>query len=234
MRVSKEELYNISDILDESGFSKEADMLDSHINRISKTAKRGMHKCGLAESTVEQHEELLDGYDKSKSFYEKEFKKTMLGNEKDSPNQGKLRELTSAYAHNCNSVRLHNMYFDDVIHSKPFPIEKDAIMESLLKSLYKGGANKFRDHLLRLALVPRSGWVVLNYCVITKELYLDVIDLHDQHVIATGLPVMALDLWEHAYVADFGNDRAAYTEWFLDHVDFRNVRKRIKNYQRVK
>jgi len=68
----------------------------------------------------------------------------------------------------------------------------------------------------------------------TKQLYLDVVDLHDQHVIACSLPVLALDMWEHAYYADFGLDKEAYVDWFLSRIDWRNVRNRVKNFQRIK
>jgi superoxide dismutase len=45
---------------------------------------------------------------------------------------------------------------------------------------------------------------------------------------------MVLDMWEHAYYADFGLDKEKYVEWFLSRVDWRNPTKRIKALQRVK
>ena len=128
----------------------------------------------------------------------------------------------------------HNMYFDDVINCGPYSLEKDTQMSQLLKDFYEGGPRKFKDEIKRLAKVSRNGWVVLNFCTMTKQLYLDVIDLHDQHVVACALPVMALDMWEHAYYSDFGLDKEAYVEWYLSRLDWRNVRKRIKNYQRIR
>lgn len=226
------DLINLSDKLDKLSLEKEADLLD---NFIKSAAKPKLHKCGLKEESVEHHLELFENYKKAMDHFEKEYKKAMRSrNEVDSPNMGKLREITASYAHNCNSVRFHNIYIDDVINSKPYPLEKDNQMKELFKDLYEGGSSKFTDELSRLAKVSRNGWVVLNFCTMTRQLYLDVIDLHDQHVIACSVPVMALDMWEHAYINDFGLDKEAYVEWFLSRLDWRNIRKRTKNFLRIK
>jgi len=226
-------LLDISDAVDKAGLSKESDAIDKVAHNLSKTAKKSLHKCGLKSESVEHHLELLEGYEKAVSHFETEWKKAMRSNnEKDSSNMGKLREITGSYAYNCNSVRFHNMYIDDVINCKPFSLEKDSKMKALLKELYTGG--HFVSELKRVAKVSRSGWVVLNYCTITKKLSLDVVDLHDQHVIACAVPVMALDMWEHAYFNDFGLDKDAYIDWFVSRIDWRNIRKRINNYQRIR
>ena len=155
-------------------------------------------------------------------------------NEKDSPNYGKLREIADSYPHNCNSVNFHNMYIEDVITNNPYAIEKESQMNDLLKDYYGGDYNKLANEIKRAAQVSRNGWVLLSFCVITKELFINVIDLHDQKVDAFSIPVLALDMWEHAYIHDFGIDREAYVEWFLGRIDWRNPRKRIRNLTRLK
>lgn len=228
-----DKILDISDAIDKAGLTGHSDALDKIAQDLSKTAKKGYHKCGLKEDSVKHHEELLESYEKSMAHFEKEYKKAMRSNsEKDSPNSGKLREITSSYAHNCNSVRYHHMYMEDVINSKPFSLEKETKMAQEIRELYDGG--KLIKELKRMAKSSRSGWVVLNYCLITKALYLDIVDLHDQHVIACAVPVMALDMWEHAYFNDFGLDKEAYVDWFISRMDWRNVRKRLVNYQRIR
>ena len=229
------ELLDISDALDKSGLQKEADILDAHINSLTKIAKKGYHKSGLLESTVSQHQELFDNYKKAKDHLEKEYRKAMKSsNETDSPNMGLLRDIAGSYAHNCNGTRLHELYFDDIINSKPYPIDRSPQIEETFSKLYEGGIKAMLSHMPRMAKVPRNGWVLLNFCTITKQLYLDPIDLHDHHVITVSVPVLALDMWEHAYYPDFGLDKEAYVKWFLSSVDWRNPYRRIRNLQRLK
>ncbi len=227
-------LLELSDQLDQKGLESEADLLDSCIVNFSKTAKINLHKCGLKEESVDNHLELYKGYEKAVSHYESEYKKLFQSNnEVESPNYGKLRDLTVNYPASKNSVLLHDLYLADVINNNPYPIEKDKQMHDILKSLF-GDYNKFVHELTRLAQVSRNGWVLLCYCTEDKKLHFNVIDLHEEHLIACYVPVLALDMWEHAYVNDFGVNKEAYVEWFLNRIDWRNPRKRLKNLMRLK
>lgn len=230
-----EKLLDLSDELDQNGLAKQAEIIDNYVDHLTKMARQGIHKCGLKEETVENHIELLKGYEKALSHYKGEYKKILQSNnEKDSPNYGKLREHAENMTYNCNAVNLHKMYMDDVINNNPFSLEKDSQMVDLLKDLYGGDYNKLAHELKRLALIPRNGWVLLSFCTISKELFFNVIDLHDQHVDGFAIPILALDMWEHAYYHDFGLDKEAYVDWFLGRIDWRNPRKRLKNLTRLK
>lgn len=226
-------LISVADQLDEKGLEVEANLLDEFIK--SAAEKQAMHKCGLKESTVSAHQTLMEGYQKALKHFEKEYDKVMLSsNEVDSPNMGALREILSNSMYNCNAVHLHQMYFDDVVNSKPYPLEKTPVMEQLLDDLYKTKKAGFLHEIKRAACVPRNGWVLLSFCTVQKTLFLDICDLHSTGGSINSVPVLALDMWEHAYFADFGLDKEAYVDWFLSKVDWRNIAKRVRNLQRLR
>lgn len=225
-------LLEISDTLDSAGFEKEADYLDTHISKI---AKKGFHKSGLKEETVDGHRDLYEGYKGALEAHTKAYKKAGLSsNEKDSPNDGVLRESLKGMTYNSNAVFLHEMYFADVYDSKPYSLEQTKRLWDELKSRYTGIRNKFTTDLKRAAKTPRNGWVLITYCTLTGNILITIADLHDDGVMACGVPIACIDLWEHAYVRDFGNDREAYFDWWLDRMDWRNVEKRFKQLARVK
>lgn len=225
------QLLDLSDILDQKGLEKEADILDSFL---TKAAKTQMHKCGLTEATVQEHQSLLDGYKKALDSYQKEYSKVLRSNEQGSPNAGTLREVLRNLSHNTNAVFLHEMYFTDVINCKPYPLEKDDQAKNLIKEFFPGGANKLEEQIKRVAMTPRNGWVILAFCTQSKSLNLEIIDLHEIGSSICSIPVLALDMWEHAYYRDFGLDKEAYINWFLERLDWRNIRNRIKNLARLK
>ncbi len=227
---SLDKYLEIADILDESGHEKYADFIEL---QIKKEAKKGYHKCGLKEDAVNNHLELLEGYKTAREHYDAKYKKSIRKKGKDSANMGDLREILRNCAHNTNSVFLHEMYIEDVVTCRPYSLEKDSQMRELFK-LYDGGWKSFLEDIKRIAKLPRSGWVLLNYCTTDKKLYLDVIDLHEIGPVISSVPVLALDMWEHAYIQDFGIDKEAYVDWFLSRLDWRNVRKRVKNLQRLR
>lgn len=227
-----DKLIALADFVDRHGRQDDANLID---DLITKEAKKGYHKCGLKEETVHNHEQLFENYKKAHSSFQKKYKRLFNGTDnKDSPNIGELREIVKGVSHNGNAEFLHEMYIEDAYNSKGYDTSKNAGLKKIMKDTYSGNFKNFSDDIKRMAKVSRNGWVLLSFCFITKQLYLDVIDLHELGTPAHSVPVLALDMWEHAYITDFGLDKDAYVDWFLQRIDWRKVVKRIKNFQRVR
>jgi len=90
-----------------------------------------------------------------------------------------------------------------------------------------GDLEKFKAHFTATALgVQGSGWSVLAYDVIGQRL--SVFQLFDQQGnVPFGLvPLLMLDVWEHAYYLDYQNVRADYVKAFWNIVNWDNVGQR--------
>ena len=90
-----------------------------------------------------------------------------------------------------------------------------------------GDLDKFKAHFTATALgVQGSGWSVLAYDSIGQRL--SVFQLFDQQGnVPLGLvPLLMLDVWEHAYYLDYQNVRADYVKAFWNVVDWGNVAER--------
>jgi Fe-Mn family superoxide dismutase len=91
-----------------------------------------------------------------------------------------------------------------------------------------GSFDKFVAHFTAVALgVQGSGWAVLAYDSIGKKI--TIFQLFDQQGnVPLGLvPLLMLDVWEHAYYLDYKNVRADYVKAFWNIVDWANVQKRF-------
>jgi len=91
-----------------------------------------------------------------------------------------------------------------------------------------GSFDKFTAHFTATALgVQGSGWAILGYDSIGKNL--SVFQLFDQQGnIPLGLvPLLTLDVWEHAYYLDYKNVRADYVKAFWNIVNWANVQERF-------
>ena len=91
-----------------------------------------------------------------------------------------------------------------------------------------GDLEKFKAHFTATALgVQGSGWSVLAYDVIGQRL--SVFQLFDQQGnVPFGLvPLLMLDVWEHAYYLDYQNVRADYVKAFWTVTDWENVSARF-------
>ena len=76
------------------------------------------------------------------------------------------------------------------------------------------------------------GWVLLCYDWTDGKLHNYAVDFHDEGAVWNAAPVMALDLWEHAYYLDYGPDKAKYIEAFFANLDWKDVGERLKKYAR--
>jgi superoxide dismutase, Fe-Mn family len=82
------------------------------------------------------------------------------------------------------------------------------------------------------ALGGGSGWVVLTYVPRDRRLINQYAGEHSQAV-AGGVPILALDMYEHAYHMDFGANARAYVDTFLRNVDWPALELRFQDAQKI-
>ena len=93
-----------------------------------------------------------------------------------------------------------------------------------------GGFDKFQAHFTAAALgVQGSGWAALVYDSIGQRPI--IVQFHDQQQdFPVGVvPLLLLDVWEHAYYLDYANVRADYVKAFWNIVNWANVEQRFTN-----
>jgi Fe-Mn family superoxide dismutase len=91
-----------------------------------------------------------------------------------------------------------------------------------------GSFDKFTAHFTATAMgVQGSGWSVLAYDSIGQKLI--IVQFFDQqgNLPAGIVPLLMLDVWEHAYYLDYKNVRADYVKAFWNIVDWGNVQRRF-------
>ena len=77
-----------------------------------------------------------------------------------------------------------------------------------------------------MSLAGGSGWCVLTYNMATSELRNQWAWDHMHGTIA-GLPLLALDMYEHSYHMDYGTATAKYVDAFMRNVNWEEVDRRF-------
>src|SRR5262245_38103537 len=110
-----------------------------------------------------------------------------------------------------NSTLLHELYFASMAFGDGRATE--AIAQVLTRDF--GSLNRWRSEFVAMArgLAGGSGWVLLVYVPRDRRLINQVAGDHGQTT-AGGIPVLALDMYEHAYQIDFGENEQAYVDTF--------------------
>ena len=129
--------------------------------------------------------------------------------------------------YNAGGVINHELYFDSMI-----PNGKIEIPEPLNSAIISkfGTINDFIRQFTDLAnLLPGSGYTFLVVKP-NKELYLINLANQDSPYNLGMVPILGIDVWEHAYYLDYRNNRKNYIGNFLEIINFDEVNRK---YQQV-
>ena len=130
------------------------------------------------------------------------------------------REELSAMA----SVTLHELYFGNLGgEGNKVPDAVRALLEE-----HFGSLAAWRREFVGTAqsLAGGSGWALLTYSRRDRRLYNQIALDHTQSAVDAA-PVLALDMYEHAYHMDFGANATAYIDAFMRNVDWTAVTQRV-------
>jgi Fe-Mn family superoxide dismutase len=118
-----------------------------------------------------------------------------------------LREKQLTY---FNSMVLHEHYFGNLGGNG----KRSGALETRLGSDFGAAAWEAQVRATAMGLGGGSGWVILGLSLHDGSLVIASAGNHTQNL-AFGAPLLALDMYEHAYQQDYGADHAAYIEAFF-------------------
>jgi Fe-Mn family superoxide dismutase len=129
-----------------------------------------------------------------------------------------------------NSTLLHELYFASL--GGDGRVLPDALASAIAKDF--GSVDRWRQEFVGIAngLAGGSGWVLLTYVPRGGRLINQIASDHDQSV-AGGVPILALDMYEHAYHLEFGANASAYIAAFMRNVDWSAVQLRYEDAIKV-
>ncbi|MDF1496557.1 MAG: superoxide dismutase [Patescibacteria group bacterium] len=177
----------------------------------------------ISDKTLEiHHDKLYAGYVKKKDEIQEklaEFNSDGFG--KANQTYSDLRGLKDGETFAVNGTYLHEWYFENMGgDGNP----QGEIAEVLNNSF--GSFDKFVENFTACGMAAR-GWVVLAWDTHDKALRIYTGDAHNHGGVWGAIPLLVLDVYEHAYFIDFGSDRKAYIEEFFKHVNWENVNQRF-------
>ena len=140
--------------------------------------------------------------------------------------QGSLTRLKRDHAMLLNSTLLHELYFASLGgdgRTVPEPLSAAMVRDF-------GSIDRWRQEFIAMAqgLGGGSGWVLLSYVPRDRSLINHIGSDHTQSI-AGAVPILALDMYEHAYHLDFGANAPAYIATFMRNIDWNAVQGRYQD-----
>lgn len=175
---------------------------------------------GISQKTIEIHrDKLYAGYVKKKEDVQSALRAFEQGEGLSSANQtySELRALKDAEVFAVNGSTLHEYYFS-ILGGNGEP--SGEIVNALRDQF--GSLDSFVSYFSGCGMSAR-GWVVLAWDVQEGALRVYTADAHNQGGVWGCMPILVLDVYEHAYFIDEGSDRKTYIDSFWKNVDWGKV-----------
>ncbi len=165
---------------------------------------------GISAKTTEEHLKLYSGYVKN-------LNETMEGKQD-------IRRLGFEY----NGMRNHEVYFASLEGGAMMLKEDSTLRHKIIDDF--GSFETWITSFKTLALTRGIGWAMLYYDKQAKVLINNWVE--EQHVnqLQDCTPILALDMWEHSYVADYlPSGKKNYVEDFFANINWETVEGNFKN-----
>ena len=178
---------------------------------------------GLNKDLLEQHYKLYTGYVTNTNKANAELSQMMADAKADSYD---FAEVRRRLGFEYNGMRLHEYYFGGM---KPGGTPVDAKLKSAVEAVWGTWDNWMAD-FVRTGMMRGIGWAILYQDPMNPaQLSHHWIGDHEYFHPAGFNPVLVMDVWEHAYVLQFGaSGRKGYVDAFLKNVDWATVAKRLR------
>jgi len=134
-------------------------------------------------------------------------------------------ELKRRFGWEFNGMRLHEYYFEN-LGGKAL-MGKDGKLAGLIAANF-GSYDAWLQDFKATATMRGIGWTILYQDIIGGKLFNQWINEHDVGHPAGCQPLLILDVFEHAFLTDYGLKRADYIEAFLKNINWAAVEARIK------
>lgn len=122
----------------------------------------------------------------------------------------------------ANGMILHEVFFS-ILGGDGNP-EGTQIKEVIEKQW--GSWDRFIQEFTATGMAAR-GWAILAYDPSDSKLHIYAADAQNQGAVWGATPILPCDVYEHAYVIDFGADRKAYIAAFFENVEWSRVEERF-------
>jgi len=171
---------------------------------------------GISAKTIEEHLKLYSGYVKNANSVLLKIEELAKDPE---ANAYLLGELHRHFSFEFNGMKNHEYYFSH-LEGEPIQLADGSPLKSEIEKTW-GTFDAFLGRFKALALTRGIGWAMLSYDKQTGNLLMHWID--EQHLgqLSTTQPILALDMWEHSFVADYQpSGKKQYVEDFFTNLNW--------------
>ena len=178
---------------------------------------------GISAKSIEEHLGLYAGYVKNFNAISAAIEDLLQDPEK---NALAIAELRRRHSFEFDGMKLHELYFPQ-LESAPAPLDTASSFAQAVTAHW-GSVEQLLARVRQTALMRGPGWSILYYNPETKSFHMSFVgEQHNGHF-ATLPIILALDVWEHAFLLDYGaQGKAKYVDAFFKNLNWKVIEERF-------
>lgn len=176
---------------------------------------------GFSQTLLTNHFTLYQGYVNNTNKL-----MDILGNmlKEDKAATPEYAELKRRFGWEWNGMRLHEYYFENL--GGKAALDKSGTLTKKMAETY-GSYEAWEKDFRATGVMRGIGWVVLYQDNATGNLWNEWINEHDTGHMAGCRPVLIMDVFEHAYMVDYGLKKADYIAAFFKNINWKAAESRM-------
>jgi len=177
---------------------------------------------GISARNIKEHLELYEGYVKFSNHILNRIQQTP----KDEANSYELTLLQRRFAYEHDGMTNHELFFEQFVGGPGACAPDGPFLKQVTKDF--GSFDDFVACLKGVAMTRGVGWTMLYSCPDTGHLIPHWVDEHHVGLLSGPKLILALDMWEHAFVYDYPtSEKKKYIEAFFANLSWIKVEARF-------
>lgn len=187
----------------------------------SKDYNRLLGMEGFSETLLKNHFTLYQGYVTNTNKLIEGLNQLLKEGKTGTP---EYAELKRRLGWEFNGMRLHEFYFEN-LGGKGGIRKEGKLFQKLAESF--GSYEAWEKDFRATGSMRGIGWAILYQDVLSGKFINFWINEHEVGHPAGGMPILIMDVFEHAFMIDYGLKRADYIEAFFRNINWAEVEKRL-------
>lgn len=178
---------------------------------------------GFSDTMLKNHFTLYQGYAANTNKLIEALAAMLKDGKTASP---EFTEMKRRFGWEFNGMRLHELYFGNLLKNGKAIDKNSKFFKKIAEDF--GSFENWEKDFRAVGAMRGIGWAVLYYDSSAKRLFNCWINEHDTGHLAGAIPLLVMDVFEHAYMTDYGIKRADYIEAFFKAIDWNVMEKRFE------
>lgn len=189
----------------------------------------------ISDEAMQMHFKLYEGYVKNtNALMSKMTEWQGLTDEQKVTYMPEWSEMHRRFGWEFNGMRLHELFFDSLKaerNPEDRPSEGQSRTDLLISKLVEnfGSVEAWKKDFVTIAKMRGMGWAMLVQDNKTGKLLNTWVNEHDAGMLGDVKIILNVDMFEHAFIKDFGTDRAPYIDSIFAHIDWEIISERLSN-----